>query len=271
MDIKGRTVLITGGASGIGKALATEFAYQEADLFLADIDEERLDHTCKQIETIGRQCKSKTADVSRKEQVKAMVDSAIMQLGHIDILINNAGVTVVSEVKDKSIEDWEWIIGINLWGPIYGVHYVLPHMIKRKSGHIVNMASIGGLTAVPGNGSYNVTKFGLVGFSEALRAELKSYNIGVTLICPGFMSCSTTFEKNARVRGFTRYKPGDFAKGKVLPVEDAARKFVRAIKKEKFLVTTGLIGPTYFYIKRFWPWLYYRIGDRMASDLEKWK
>ena len=220
---------------------------------------------------MGNQCHMVHADISQKDQVKEMIDLAIDRMGHVDILVNNAGVTVISEVKDELIEDWEWIIGINLWGPIYGVHYMLPHMLERKQGHIVNMASIGGLTAVPGNGSYNVSKFGIVGFSEVLRAELKKYNVAVTLICPGFLSCGEAFEKRGRVRGLAKFRPGAFAKGSVMPVDKAALKFVQAIEKEKFLVTTGIIGPLFYIIKRFFPRLYYRIGDQMAADLANWR
>jgi NAD(P)-dependent dehydrogenase (short-subunit alcohol dehydrogenase family) len=249
--------------------MAIEFARRGADVFLSDINEIGLDETCEQVRSLGRQCHGAFADISKKEEVKAMVDKAISDMGAVDILVNNAGVTVIGEIKDVTIEDWDWIIGINLWGPIYGVQYMLPHMLERKKGHIVNMASMGGLMGIPSNGLYSVTKFGIVGFSETLRAELRKHNIGVTLICPSFLSSGKDFEARGRVRGLPKFKPGGFAKGAVMPVEQAARKFVDAIKKDRFLVTTGHMASFMYRVKTTLPWLYRRMTDRMAADLEK--
>jgi NADP-dependent 3-hydroxy acid dehydrogenase YdfG len=265
MRISGANVLITGGAGGIGKAMALEFARQGADLFLSDTNEEGLQPIRGEIESLGRQCHLARTDVSRKEQVKEMIDAAVEQMGHVDILVNNAGVTVISEIKDEPLEDWEWIVGINLWGQIYGVHYILPQ------GHIVNMGSMCGLNAVPANGSYCVTKFGITALSETLRAELSKHNIRVTLICPGFLSCGEDFESRGRIRGLSKFKPGGFAKGGVMSVEKAAARFVRGVEKDQFLVTTGLIGPVFNKIKSLFPWLYHKVGEGMAADLEKWR
>lgn len=271
MKIKGKNVLITGAAGGIGKALAMEFAWRGADVFLSDINESGLHKICSHIETMGRQCHIRQTDITQKDQVKEMIDDAIRRMGHVDILINNAGVTVIGELKDVSLDDWEWIMGVNLWGPIYGIHHILPHMVERRQGHIVNMGSMGGLTAVPANGTYNVTKFGLTGLSEALRAEMLKHNIRVTLICPGFLSSSDAFEKRGRIRGFTKFEPGSLVKGKVMPVTKAAARFADAVENDQFLVTTGFIGQVYYGIKRFFPWFYHRMGAKMAMDLEKWR
>lgn len=271
MEIKGKTILITGAAGGIGKALAMELAARGGDLFLSDINDAGLRQIRHQIESLGRKCHITQTDISQRVRVKEMIDDAVDRMGHVDILINNAGVTIIGEIRDVPLEDWEWIMGVNLWGPIFTVHYILPHMMERQQGHIVNMGSMGGLTAVPANGTYNVTKFGLTGFSEVLRAELQKHNIRVTLICPGFTSSSTEFEKRGRVRGFKNFKPGAFAKGGVMAVDKAAKRFADAIEKDQFLVTTGIVGPLYFGIKRIFPWLYHRIGERMAADLEKWR
>jgi len=270
MKIRGKKVLITGAAGGIGKALAMELAARGADLFLSDVNDTGLHPIRHQIESLGRTCHIAQTDISRKDRVKEMIDDAVDRMGQVDILINNAGVTIIGEIRHVPLEDWEWIMGVNLWGPIYTVHYILPHMLERQQGHIVNMGSMGGLTAVPANGTYNVTKFGLAGFSEVLRAELKKHNIRVTLICPGFLSSGEEFEKRGRVRGFKKFKPGAFAKGGSMSVDKAAKRFADAIEKDQFLVTTGIIGPFYYGIKRIFPWLYYRIGEKIAVDLEKW-
>jgi len=267
MDIRGKKALLTGAASGIGRAIAIELAGEGVDLFLVDINEKGLEDAGKEIEAIGRRCLTMKADVSDHVQVKNMVAAAIEKLGCVDLLVNSAGVTLIGEAADCSIEDWEWIVRVNLWGSIYSVHQVLPHMIGRKSGHIVNIASAAGLVALPGNSAYCVTKFGLVGFSEVLRAELHKHNIKVTLACPG--GVGTNFEKNARVRNLSKFVPGKFVPGRIQTPEDLARKIVSAIQKEKFLLVSGLGGRLLWYVKRFIPWLYYRIELRLARELEK--
>ncbi len=271
MDINGKNIIITGGAGGLGRAMAIELARQGANLLIVDINLKCLRETKRTIERAGGRCLILRIDVSKKEQVRRMIQTAVASFQHIDILINNAGVTILAEAVNHEIGDWEWITGINYWGPIYAIHYILPHMIKRRAGHIVNIASMGGLVSVPGNISYNATKFALVGLSETLRSELGRYNIGVTLICPGFLSSNMSFEKSARVKSFSRYKTGDLATGKVLPVEQAASRFVRAIKNERFMVKTGAQARIYHAIKFIAPFLYRMIGDKLAADLEKWR
>jgi len=267
MNFQGKTALITGAASGIGRATAIELALRGVDMFLADIDEKGLAGVRSEIEANGGHCQIMRVDVSDNVQVKNMVEAAVGKLSHIDILVNSAGVTLIGEVSDCSLEDWEWIVRINLWGSICSVYHVLPHMIERKSGHIVNIASAAGLVALPGNGSYCVTKFGLVGFSEVLRAELHKHNIKITLVCPG--GVGTNFEKNARVRNLSKFVPGKFVRGRIQTPEFLAKKIVSAIKKEKFMLTTGIEGQLLWYIKRFIPSLYYWIELRLAHDLEK--
>jgi short-subunit dehydrogenase len=269
MEIRGKKVLITGAAGGIGKALSIEVARKGGDLFLCDIDEQGLRETKKIIDTIGQQCMTMVVDVSNSEQVKEMVAKVLDAYGHIDVLINNAGVTLLGEVRDYNLEDWARIMGINLWGPIYAVYYILPHMVERRAGHIVNVASAGGLISLPGNGAYCTTKFGIVGFSEVLRSELKRCGVGVTLVCPG--GVDTAFEKHGSVKGWTRFSPGTFVKGTKRKPEDVAGKIVRAIQKNKFLAIIGPEARLFYLVKRFFPRFYYYIGLRLARDLEKWR
>jgi NADP-dependent 3-hydroxy acid dehydrogenase YdfG len=267
MDINGKTVLITGAANGIGAALALEFAQRGADLFLTDVDREGLARTQKGVEATGRACQTQLTDVSDKTQVEQMVGAAIAEYGHVDILINNAGVTLLGETRDYSLNDWEWIVGVNLWGPIYGVHYVLPHMLRRKKGHIVNIASAGGLLGVPGNGAYAATKFGIVGFSEVLRAEVKQHGVEVTVICPA--GIDTEFEQHARVREWRRFQPGEFVKGRKLSPAELARRVARAVEANRFIVLTGFGARLFYLVKRLAPSLYRRLQLKLAEDLSR--
>ena len=165
-DLRGKTAVITGSASGIGRATALEMAREGMNVVIADIHEAGMEETAAQVRARGVKAAVKKTDVSKKEQVKALIDFAIEEFGGIDIMMNNAGVASLSEMRDLSLEeDWEWAVGINLWGPIYGCHYVLPLMIQRGSGHIVNISSAAGILTVPGGASYCCTKFGVVGMS----------------------------------------------------------------------------------------------------------
>ena len=269
MQLCGKNVILTGAANGIGKATAIELAKVGVNLFLVDIDEKGLKEVQKEIENFGVECNILKVNISNRNSVKTMVENAILKYKNIDILINVAGVTLIGEVYDYEIEDWDWIIGINLLGPIFTIHYILPHMIKKKSGYIVNVSSAAGLVSIPGNSAYCTTKYGLVGFTEVLRSELKDFNIGVSLLCPG--GVKTKFEDHARIKGWTKFKRGYFLPGKKKTPEFVALKLIKAIEKEKFLIIIGFLPKLFFLLKRFFPKLYYFIGTKQAKSLVKWR
>jgi NAD(P)-dependent dehydrogenase (short-subunit alcohol dehydrogenase family) len=266
--LSGKTALITGAAGGLGRALAVALAAEGMRLFITDINAEGLEQSRTLIEGRGSFCRTMVADVSDPEQVARMCSTAIEQCGAVDCLINNAGVTTIGEIRDHELDDWRWLLGINLWGPIQCVHHILPHMISRRSGHIVNIASVGGLAMVAGNGPYCTSKFGLVGFSEVLRAEVYRHNIKVSIICPGFFN--TNLARHARIKnlpGFTREVITKKSHGRNPAI--AAHKIVQAIKQERKLKIIGLEGHVIYTIKKYLPPLYYRIGIEMDRRLVK--
>jgi NAD(P)-dependent dehydrogenase (short-subunit alcohol dehydrogenase family) len=267
--LSGKTALITGAAGGLGRALAVELAAEGMRLFITDINAEGLEQSRAEIEVKGGACRTMVADVSNPEQTARMVETALEQYGAVDILINNAGVTTIGEIRDHELEDWRWLLGINLWGPIHSVHHILPHMISRKSGHIVNIASVGGLAMVAGNGPYCTSKFGLIGFSEVLRAEVHRHNIKVTIICPGFFD--TNLARHARIKNLPGFMREMGAKSHGRNPAIAAYAIVRAIKQERKLKIIGLEGHVIYAIKRFLPPLYYRIGIEMDRRLARWR
>jgi len=253
--LKNKIVLITGAASGIGQATAIEFAGQGADLAVSDINEPALAETIAAIKAKGTRAIGIHTDVSRPEEVEAMVNRTVEEYGRIDILMNNAGVAVAGEMRHLALKDWEWIMGINLWGPIYGVHYALPYMIKQGGGHIINVASSAGLIASPGMSAYTTTKFGLVGLSEVLCNEVRRHKIGVTVVCPGFVR--TPIFGKTEVRGM---KDDDEAR-KVPPLigisqETCARNIVDAVRKNKFLIIPGPEMKLMYGCKRYAPAVY---------------
>ncbi len=195
----GKTALITGAGSGIGRATAGAFARAGADLVLGDIDEAGLEATAAPLRGLGRRVLTRRVDVSQREAMAAFAEEVVSAAGPIDVLVNNAGVGLAARLLETTLEDWDWILSINLWGVIHGCHFFAPAMARRGRGHIVNMASVAGLVASEPLGAYSTTKFAVVGFSEALREELGPLGVGVTTICPGVID--TPIVKSTRARG----------------------------------------------------------------------
>jgi NADP-dependent 3-hydroxy acid dehydrogenase YdfG len=140
-DLRNKVTVITGAGSGIGRLTALAFAREGADLVIADLREERLAQVAREIEALGARVLTRKVDVSDRAQVEEFAKFVIQERGHVDILHNNAGVSVGGTVADSSIENWEWIFNINFWGVLYGVKAFLPYMIERRYGHIVNTSS----------------------------------------------------------------------------------------------------------------------------------
>jgi len=188
--IDDKNVVITGGAAGIGKRMALRFARQKANLAVIDIDPNRLSQTEKELKTFGKRIQIYRCDVSLRNQIEQTADRIKTDFISTDILINNAGVVTGKSILDISFEDLKRNLDINLMAVIWMTRQFLPEMIARNTGHIVNIASAAGLIGLPGLSDYCATKFGVVGFSEALRLEMKKSAPGVkvTCICPSFIA-----------------------------------------------------------------------------------
>ncbi|WP_437318561.1 SDR family NAD(P)-dependent oxidoreductase [Sorangium sp. So ce385] len=178
--------VITGAASGLGRALAIELAGRQAKLLLADLDDEGSRETARLVASAGGEAHAVHCDVSRSEDVAALVGEADRALGGVDLVVNNAGVSAGGEVGETPLEDWAWVMGVNLWGVIHGCHAFAPRFKEQRSGHFLNVASAAGFLSMPGAASYCVTKAGVVALSETLRLELAPYGAGVTVLCPTF-------------------------------------------------------------------------------------
>jgi len=252
-DFRDKVVVITGAGSGIGKATAKAFAAQGADLIVADIRGDRIAETVKEIEDLGGKAVGRELDVADRTQVEAIAKFVIEQRGRVDILYNNAGVGVGGPFEDISLEDWEWLMNINLWGVVYGVHYFLPYMIKRKYGQIINTASGAGLCAIPGLSPYVASKFAVVGFCEALRAELKRHNIGVSAVCPGIINTNIT--KDSRVHMPEGAKADqdavvEFYEKRGWPPERVAKAVLKGVRKNRAVIPVGPETWVSWYLKR---------------------
>lgn len=189
-DFKDKVAVITGGAAGLGKAMAERFAREGVKLVLVDIEKPVLDATVKEFQSKGVECIGVAGDVSKEETVQRMLDEALKAFGKVNILCNNAGVASGGKTWERSTKDWEWVLGVNLWSVIHGIRLFVPQMLKQGDEcHIVNTASMAGLTSNPFMATYNVTKHGVVTLSETLFQELKllQSKVGVSVLCPAWV------------------------------------------------------------------------------------
>lgn len=187
-DYTGKNAVITGGASGIGLGLARRLADRGASLLLADIEGPALDEAAGALRGQGATVETFECDVSDRTQVAALADVAFERFGSVHFLANNAGV-VTRHTPWSDLADWDWVLGIDLMGVIYGVHSFVPRMLESgEPGHVMNTASTAGLLAFPGIASYNVAKRGVVALSESMHHELRDTDVTVSVLCPGLVA-----------------------------------------------------------------------------------
>jgi len=184
-DISGKTAIITGGGTGIGRGIALEFAKAGVNVAIASRSVEHLEPVAKEIRALGRRVLIIPTDVRKEEMVQNMVAKTIEEFGHIDILVNNSGGVFLSGIEDMSLRGWNAVVEIMLTGTYLCSRYVGKHMIERKSGNIINIASVAGLGAFPKQAHYGAAKAGIINFTKSLATEWGKYNIRVNAIAPG--------------------------------------------------------------------------------------
>jgi len=235
-ELAGRVAVVTGAGSGIGRALSQALAREGMRIVAADVDEAGLAETIKGLDAIAVR-----TDVTDLAQVQALADRAWESFGAVHVLCNNAGVAVWGGLETATHRDWQWVLGVNLWGVIHGIEAFVPRMTARKSeGHIVNTASMAGLIASQGLGVYNTSKYAVVGLSETLVKDLRPYGIGVSVLCP--MGVATRIRESERTRpaALTNAQPRQSAPveliGRTLAPEHVADMVVAAIRRNQLYV-----------------------------------
>jgi NAD(P)-dependent dehydrogenase (short-subunit alcohol dehydrogenase family) len=196
----GKIAVVTGGGSGIGRALALGLAREGARVVVADVDEAAAAESVGLVAAAGSDGLAVRANVAERADVESLADRVFQRYGAVHVLCNNAGVVVHGGLEAATWEDWQWVLGVNLWGVVHGLLAFLPRMIARgEGGHVVNTASMAGLIASQGLGVYNTSKYAVVGLSETLAKDLRPHGIGVTVVCP--MGVDT------RIRAADRNRP----------------------------------------------------------------
>jgi NAD(P)-dependent dehydrogenase (short-subunit alcohol dehydrogenase family) len=185
-EFRDRVAVVTGGASGIGLGMCQRFAREGMQVVCADIELAAAEQVCHALRASGARALAARVDVSQRDSVEALAETAYSELGGVHLLCNNAGVIVGGTLAQATEDDWRWVLGVNLYGVIHGCHAFVPRMLEAGAGgHIVNTASMGGIVSAPTLGVYCTSKFAVVGFSEALALELAPHAIGVSVLCPG--------------------------------------------------------------------------------------
>ncbi len=217
-ELSGKVAVVTGAASGIGRALADRFAGVGMRVVLADIEREPLERAASALSDAGAEVLAVPTDVSDGGSVDALAAATIERFGTVHVVCNNAGVGAGGLTWELTTADWEWVLGVNLWGVIHGIRAFVPHLVAQGEGHVVNTASMAGLTSPPVMGPYNASKHAVVTISETLYADLASQQldgVGVSVVCPGWV--------NTRIGESRRNRPTDLAAaGSDDPVEDLA-------------------------------------------------
>jgi len=204
LNLDGRVAMITGGARGIGKAIANTLALQGANIVVVDLHKEMAEETANEIATkTGREAIAIEADVSNQESVKAMVKGALEKFGKVDILVNNAGITRDGLIMRMSEKDWDLVLNINLKGAFNCSQALARPMMKQRYGRIINISSVSGVTGQAGQTNYSSSKAGLIGFTKALAKEVGSRNITVNAIAPGFIETVLTNDLPEELKDFS--------------------------------------------------------------------
>jgi butyryl-CoA dehydrogenase len=280
-NFRGRVAAVTGAASGIGRALARELAARGAHLALADIDSDGLAETVMLCQgavsgSTGTKISSQRLDVADRGAVYAWADRVAADHGRVSLIVNNAGVGLGASVEAMSYEDFEWLMSINFWGVVYGTKAFLPHLKAAGEGHVVNLSSVFGLISVPGQAAYNAAKFGVRGFTDALRMELdmEGSPVSCTTVHPG--GVKTSIARNARVDPSvtaTLSHPDaaadEFDKLARTSPESAARQILLGVTRNRRRVLVGADATAIDLISRLPAGVSQRLVEKGATRLRR--
>jgi NAD(P)-dependent dehydrogenase (short-subunit alcohol dehydrogenase family) len=257
--------VITGGGSGLGRALALRLAARRARILVADVDLASAEETCALVAAAGGSATAFACDVARLADVEAAAQAAEERFGGTDLLVNNAGVAVAGLVGELPISDWEWILRVNLCGVIHGCHVFVPRMRARRRGFLLNVASTAGFASLPEMAPYNVTKAGIISLSETLHAELAASNIAVSCLCPTFFKSNLL--DRLRSPGRQRALAELFFRGARATAEEVAEAALSGLERGELIVIPQLDGSMLWRTKRYAPSLYHA-ALRMTQRLD---
>ena len=245
-DLTGRVAVVTGAASGLGRAMAERFAAEGMRVVLSDIDRAGLDEVAAGLTAAGAEVHAVTTDVSAAEDVERLADESFTRFGAVHLLCNNAGVVKSARAWALTLDDWRWVLGVDLWSVIHGIRSFVPRMLAQGGpGHVVNTASMTGLLPMPRLAAYSTAKSGVVALSESLQHDLEAEgaDIGVSVFCPGFVATRITDSARNRPQSLsdTAEAAGPRTVSGVQPTltaEEAAGQVLDAVRSRRFWILT---------------------------------
>ncbi len=259
-----KVAIVTGGASGIGRALAEALARRGARVVLADIDGPAAQAAADALSATGGRTQAAAVDVRDPDAVQWLVSDTAAAHGRIDFMFNNAGVALAGKARDMTLADWNWLIEVNLRGVVHGVVAAYPTMIAQGFGHIVNTASVAGLTPTPGLVGYATTKHAVVGLSTSLRGEAARYGVRISVVCPGLID--TPIKNNMRMLNIDRQAVLDSLPLKLHPPEMCARAILRGVERNQAIIVVTTVGKIGWALYRLAPGLMGRLIGRGAQQ-----
>lgn len=256
-----RIVLITGAGAGLGEAMTERFVQSGATVVACDLHHDRVDGMAKRL---GDRVVPIEMDVTSEADWASLMAKVQADLGRVDVLINNAGVAAAGKLEDTPMDDWRWVMEIDLMGVVLGCQAVLPMLRQQQKGHIINVASVAGLAAAPEINAYGTAKAAVIAMSEMLRAEVKGDGIEVSALCPAFVKTRLTETMRASEDHF-EHKVKRWMERSGVSAQDVAQVVYRAIEKPKFMLLTHPETKWLWRLKRWAPELYFQMVLRGAK------
>ncbi|MGD9648191.1 MAG: SDR family NAD(P)-dependent oxidoreductase [Pirellulales bacterium] len=248
-----RHAIVTGAASGLGRAICLRLARDGWHIAICDINEAGGRETLELVRAAGGDGQVELLDVRRPEQWQALRDRLQADWPRLDLLVNNAGVAGAGEVGAFSLDDWHWIVDINLWNVIYGCHFFVEWLKQNPHGaHIINTASLAAVGSLPGMAGYNVTKAGVLSLSETLYAELMPHNVGVSVLCPAFFATNLLADARFVTDDLIKVARRAFERAK-MTADDVAEAAITAMQRKRLYVMLPREGRVAWYLKRLAP------------------
>ena len=261
-----KRVLVTGAASGLGKAIALRWANAGANVCVADINQERGESVVAELQAIGVKAFYQHCDITSEADIEGAKQAIVERFGGLDLVVNNAGVATAGALHEESIEQWQWVMDINVFGAVRMLQSFVP-LLQESQGYILNVASQAGITTVPLLGSYAASKAAMVSFSETMRLELADDNIGVSVLCPGFFK--TNLDESVR-SGNPAMKAvvTKLLDRSNITADDVANAAFLAVQKQQFMILTHPDGRKANLLKRLFPSYYLKM---MAKGTQKFR
>ena len=250
-----KTVLITGGGAGLGEAMARRFAAAGWAVVVADLDAGRAASVAEQI---GSNSRHLCMNITEEADWQRAAEMVTAEFGHLDVLINNAGVAVGGTLEESSLEDWRWVMDIDLMGVVIGCKTFAPILRQQGFGHIINVASFAGFAAAPGINAYGTAKAGVIALSEMLRAELVDAGVSVSVLCPAFVKTRLTETMRAPDDSYQR-RVERWMKNSGVSAEDVAEVVFSAVRRPRFMLLTHASTRWVWRLRRWFPELYFRV------------